>query len=123
MANMINWFEIPVMEFDRAQKFYENILGGKIQKQEFGNYLMGFLPVQSTGDLTGAIVCGEGYVPTEKGVLIYLNGGDDLNIVLSRVEKAGGKVVVPKTLINQDIGYFATFLDTEGNKIALHSSK
>lgn len=123
MANKINWFEIPVSDFDRAQKFYETILDSKIQKDKFGDYFMGFLPVPNKGDVTGAIVFGEGYVPSDKGVLLYLNGNDDLSIILSRVEKAGGKVIIPKTLIKEDVGYFATFSDTEGNKIGLHSNK
>jgi predicted enzyme related to lactoylglutathione lyase len=122
MANTINWFEIPVTDFDRAKKFYDNILNAQIKKDEFGGYLMGFLPA-GKGEVTGAIVFGEGYVPSDKGVLIYLNGGDDLNNILSKVENAGGKILVPKTLISEEIGFYGTFFDTEGNKIALHSSK
>jgi predicted enzyme related to lactoylglutathione lyase len=123
MANTINWFEIPVLDFERAKNFYGDILEVKIEKTEMGGDLMGFLPVQNRGDVSGAIVFGNNYVPSDKGVLIYLNGGEDLNGILSRVEKAGGKIVVPKTLITEDIGYFAIFFDTEGNKIALHSGK
>ncbi len=123
MANNINWFEIPVLDFERAKKFYDVLFNASIEKSEWGSYSMGFFPVQNPGDLGGAIVCGEGVEPSDKGVLIYLNGGNDLNSILSKVEAAGGKVIVPKTLIKEDIGYFATFLDTEGNKIALHSMK
>jgi predicted enzyme related to lactoylglutathione lyase len=123
MASTINWFEIPVTDFERTKKFYENILSVQIKKTEIGSYIMGFLPAQDRSDVTGAIVFGEGYVPSDKGVLIYLNGGDDLNNILSKVENAGGKILVTKTLINEDIGFYGIFFDTEGNKIALHSSK
>jgi len=120
MANMINWFEIPAVDFDRAVKFYGAIFGTEIPKQKMQNYDMGFFPGER-GFVSGAVVHGDGYVPSDKGSLVYLNGGDDLGGVLSKVEKAGGKVVVPKTKITDEYGFFALFLDTEGNKVGLHS--
>jgi predicted enzyme related to lactoylglutathione lyase len=122
MAHTINWFEIPAKNFDRAVKFYSTILGVTMEKTNMMGFDMGFFPGQQ-GDVSGAVVCGEGYVPSDKGMLVYLNGGDDLNNVLSKVEAAGGKVAVPKTKITDEIGYFAIFMDTEGNKAALHSQK
>ena len=122
MKNAINWFEIPVTNFDRAKIFYENILGATMEKMDSPGYLMAFFPAQDQG-VSGAIIQGEGYVPSDKGALVYLNGSEDLNNVLSRVEKAGGKIVMPKKQINEQYGYFAIFHDTEGNKIALHSMK
>jgi predicted enzyme related to lactoylglutathione lyase len=56
-------------------------------------------------------------------VAIYLNGGDDLSVMLGRVEPAGGKVIFPKTLISEDNGFFAIFADTEGNAVGLWSKK
>jgi predicted enzyme related to lactoylglutathione lyase len=70
----------------------------------------------------GAIVQSDGYVPAANGSVVYLNGGDDLNVPLSRVEKAGGKVLLPKTPLGPN-GFMALFLDTEGNKIGFHSMK
>src|SRR2546428_13556595 len=122
MANMINWFEIPVSDFDRAENFYNQIFNFKMERNQMGDFLMGFFPYGS-GDVTGAIVKGKGYVPDGKGTLIYFNGGEDLSGILSKVDAAGGKVAVPKTLINEQIGFFAIFFDTEGNKLALHSTK
>jgi len=87
-----------------------------------GNDLMGFLPADPMqGGIGGAIIKGDGYEPCNKGTIVYLNGGDDLQVLLDRVEAAGGKVLTPKTHITEEIGYFAFFLDTEGNKVALHS--
>ena len=63
----------------------------------------------------------EDFLPARQGTLVYLNGGNDLTIVLTRVDDAGGKVLLEKTLITPEIGYYATFLDVEGNKVALHS--
>ena len=81
---------------------------------------MGFLPGFETGEVGGAIVEGEGYEPAASGSIVYLNGGDDLATPLSRVESAGGKVVVDKMDIGEN-GYIAQFMDTEGNRVALHS--
>lgn len=64
-----------------------------------------------------------GYKPTTDGAKIYLNGGEDLSVPLSKVEKAGGKVVMPKTKINDEIGFIDFFVDTEGNNMAFHSPK
>lgn len=89
---------------------------------QLGPNRMGFLIYDEEGGGIGvAIVQGEGYIPSEKGIRIYLNGGDDLNTVLHRVEGAGAKIVLPKTQIAPDLGYFAVFIDCEGNQLALHS--
>ena len=122
MAHAINWFEIPAKNFERAVKFYSTILGVSMEKSNMLGYDMGFFPSEQ-GEVAGAVVTADGYVPNDKGTVVYLNGGNDLNTVLSKVEKAGGKVAVPKTKITDEYGYFAIFIDTEGNKVGLHSSK
>ena len=120
MANAINWFEIPAANLDRACTFYGNVLGIDVHKQEIMGTVMGFLHNGEDG-VGGALVQGEGYVPTEDGALVYLNGGDDLSEPLAKVEAAGGSVVLPKTKISDEVGYFAIFKDSEGNKMAFHS--
>ncbi|MCU0611300.1 MAG: VOC family protein [Candidatus Eisenbacteria bacterium] len=120
MANVVNWFEIPVRDFPRATRFYEAILGAPLHQQQMGSHLMGFFPMEGEG-VGGAIVSGEGYTPSAHGTVAYLNGGADLSPILARIEPAGGMIQVPKTLITPDIGHFAMFLDTEGNRVALHS--
>ncbi len=121
MTNTIRWFEIPVEGFDRAKKFYEKLLGITIEEQEIGGALMGFLGNWQEG-VTGSIVKHEWYRPSENGVLIYLNAGDDLNPMLTRAEVGGGQVLMPKTKISDEVGFMAVFRDTEGNRIALHST-
>lgn len=121
MKNAINWFEIPVSNFDRAQAFYETILGSKLQIMEAMGMKSGFLPADmKEGGIGGCIIQGPGYEPSEKGTVAYLNGGDDLSIVLGKVEAAGGKVVLPKMAIGEN-GFMAHFIDCEGNKLGLHS--
>ena len=120
--NALNWFEIPVADFERAQGFYEKIFDFEMPVHEMGPMMMGFLPHDSeAGGVGGAICGGEGYSPSQSGTMVYLNGGSDLDTVLGRVEGAGGSVAAPKTLIAEDVGYFATFNDSEGNRVALHS--
>jgi predicted enzyme related to lactoylglutathione lyase len=121
MNNAINWFEIPASNFERAVRFYSDILTIDLHRETMMGTEMAFFP--SDNGVGGAVVRGDGYVPSDKGSLVYLNGGEDLSAALARVDKAGGKVIVPKTQISPEIGYFALFIDTEGNKVALHSPK
>lgn len=121
-ANAINWFEIPVDDFDRAKMFYERIFDYEMALMDMGPTRLGMLPFEEgKGAVGGAIVKAEDFLPARQGTLVYLNGGDDLTTVLMRVDDAGGKVLLEKTLITPEIGYYATFLDVEGNKVALHS--
>ena len=122
MANVINWFEIPAKNFDRACKFYSKVLGGDIHKVESPGKTLGFLPGTSPDSVGGCIAKGEGCEPSTKGSMVYLNGGDDLAKPLSRIVKSGGKIVMPKTAIGEN-GFMAVFNDTEGNRVALHSMK
>lgn len=118
--NAINWFEIPVKDFERANKFYATILAAELAPMQVGDSQMGVLPA-GKGGLTGAIIKEEGLEPANKGIVLYLNAGDDLNDILNRVEGAGGKVLSQKTQVSPEIGFVAYFLDTEGNKLGLHS--
>lgn len=122
MENFINWFEIPAIDFSRAVSFYKNILGIEIQETEMFGSKMGFFPSDGR-NVTGAIVQGEGYTPSADGVVVYLNGGSDLQNILDKIGSNGGEIIVPKTQISAEMGYFGMFIDTEGNKIALHSIK
>ena len=120
MANVINWFEIPASDFERAKKFYTSIFGAEMHTREMMGTKMAFLPMEGDG-VGGSICAGENYKPSAEGTVPYLNGGEDLTAMLNRVEPAGGKVITPKTKISDEIGHMAFFFDTEGNKIALHS--
>ncbi|MEP6596651.1 MAG: VOC family protein [Ginsengibacter sp.] len=123
MKNAINWFEIPVKNFDKAKKFYETILGADMQLMEAMGMKSAFFPAEmESGGIGGCIIQGEGSEPSPKGSLVYLNGGDDLDIPLSKVKAAGGKILLPKTEIGPN-GFMAHFTDTEGNKIGFHSMK
>lgn len=121
MHNAASWFEIPVADFDRAKRFYSTIYNFDMPEMVMGPVKMGILLHDRTnGGIGGAIVCGEGYVPSKMGAKVYLNGGSDLSVVLNRVVPAGGAIVVGKTAVG-DMGFIAIVEDTEGNYISLHS--
>jgi len=117
--DFISWFEIPAINFQQAVDFYNRIFNIDMETQFDGNYAMAFFPAEK--GIGGAIVTGPNSIPGIIGPLLYLNAGKDLNQILNRVEAAGGRIVMTKTLINPESGYFAIFIDSEGNKLALHS--
>lgn len=122
MTNSINWVEIPVLNFDRAKEFYSRIYDFEMHEMMMGPLRMGFLPMDADSQgVGGAIVQGDGFVPTALGTKVYLNGGKNLMTVLNRVIAAGGEIILAKTQINDEFGYYAVFEDTEGNHISLHS--
>lgn len=122
--NCINWFEISVNDIQRATQFYETIFGIKLHSQDMMGMKMAFFPYEpGSGKVSGALVQGSMHKPSTEGVKLYLNGNPDLSVVLEKIEDAGGKIVMPKTKITDDIGYMAFFADPEGNTIALHSQK
>lgn len=120
MSSMADIFEIPATDLDRAVNFYSKVFDISIEKMEFPEMKMGLFPYEGR-DTVGVIAQGEGYIPSSSGVTLYLNAGDDLQAVLSRVERNGGSVLVPKTPHADENGFFALFLDTEGNRLGLNS--
>lgn len=125
-THAINWFEIPVSQFDRARAFYSTILDVPITEMQLGGDRLGLLAFDAeNGGVGGAIVEGLDYVPSQRGCIIYLHCGEDLNEVLGRVINAGGRIERDKTPVSYelDLGFHAIFIDTEGNRIGLHSPK
>jgi uncharacterized protein len=124
--NVVGWFEIPVVNMERAITFYETVFGFKMERHEMGPLDMGWFPAVEGGlGSVGSLVRHEEYYkPSPDGVLVYFtaHSGDVAN-ELSRVAEAGGTVLVPRTLITEEIGYYGLFLDSEGNRIAVHSRK
>ncbi len=109
--------------FNKAKTFYETILSATMQPMEAMGMKSAFFPADlQNGSIGGCIIEGQGYEPSNKGSLVYLNGGEDLSVILSKVEAAGGKILLPKTAIGPN-GFMAHFTDTEGNKVGLHSMK
>ncbi|HXS57920.1 MAG TPA: VOC family protein [Hanamia sp.] len=122
--NAISWFEIPTSDLDRAVKFYETIFNTTLIPMDNDHIKMRMFPTEDpmTG-IGGALVYNESfYKPSATdGPLIYLNGNPDVQNILDKIEAAGGKIEVPKTVISPEYGDMAIFIDTEGNRIGLHS--
>lgn len=122
--NAVGWFEIPVTDMDRAISFYEKVFEFKIQKNVLGTLVMGWFPFQEDGlGSPGSLVYHpDFYKPSTEGTLVYFTAhSGDLSNEISRVEKAGGKVLQPKTQISPEHGFMALFIYSEGNRVALHS--
>ena len=123
MKNAISWFEIPATDLNRAQKFYETIFGIALNPLDMPNIKMRIFPLEDRMGVGGAIVDSGGFhkPSVTDGPLVYLNANPDVQHVLDKVEAAGGKIMVPKTEISPEYGCMAVMIDTEGNRIALHS--
>ena len=124
--NMVGWFEIPVENMERAIKFYETIFDIKLSLMKMGLMEMAMFPtIDKLPGAQGTLVYNkEHYKPSTDGTLIYFTSqAADLSVELSRVEKAGGKVLQEKKQISHDYGYMGLFIDSEGNRLAIHSKE
>jgi predicted enzyme related to lactoylglutathione lyase len=124
MASAISWFQIPATDIARAKRFYETVCG--IQFEQLlaspGMEMWGFPADWEQGEVSGALVCGEGAVPSATGTAVFLNADPDLQVMLGRVEPAGGRILVPRTAVGMEgAGHFAMITDTEGNTVGLYS--
>lgn len=121
-TNALNWFEIPVRDMTRAKKFYEEAFGIEMQEMNMMNMQMAMFPSQSPHS-GGALVKSDYHKPSAEGAIIYLNGNPDLQLVLDRINGAGGQITMPKTNIDPDTGNMAFFMDTEDNLLGIHSNQ
>lgn len=116
------WFEIPSLRLERAIAFYEKLLSVRLQAETMGPMRMAVFPHEAP-NTGGALVQAEGYRPSADSAVVYLNLSEDLATPLARVEAAGGKVLLGKTALPDCVGYFAQFLDSEGNRVGLYSQQ
>lgn len=122
--NAINWFEIPALDLERAFQFYSTVLNGNVRKGTFGNgdLILFNVPFNTGEAVGGSIVVRPDLKPTTEGCVLYLNAFGKLSEVVSKVEKAGGKVLVPEINLGK-FGFAAIIIDSEGNKIGLLSNE
>jgi predicted enzyme related to lactoylglutathione lyase len=123
-SNSLNWFEIPAADINRAKKFYENVFAIEMDDmgEMMGMKMAGFPSDMGNGKASGGLVEGPMHKPSSSdGAVVYLNANPSIQQVIDRIEPAGGKVVMPKTQISPEIGYMAFFIDSEGNRVALHA--
>ena len=121
-TNALNWFEIPVTDIDRAKAFYAQSFGVDMGETiDMMGMKMAFFPA-ADGKVSGGLAQSDMHKPSSDGSIIYLNANPSMETILENVASAGGTVVMPKMKISDEIGYMAFFLDTEGNKLGLHSN-
>jgi len=121
-TNALNWFEIPATDINRAKTFYETIFGISMEQTSMMGMDMAMFPYEGgNGKASGCLCKSEYHTPSQHGSLIYLNANPDMNGILEKIGEAGGNVIMPKTLISAEVGHMAMFIDTEGNRVALHS--
>ena len=120
VANQIVWVDIPVLDLDRAVRFYSAVLGAEVRKQEYPGMTIALLPDADSGDVSGCLFTKDDEKPSDRGMLVYLNAQGRLDEAVAAVESSGGKVLQPKHQIGPH-GFRAVVLDSEGNRVALHS--
>ena len=124
-VNALNWFEIPATDIRRAKAFYENIFGISMGEViDMMGMQMAFFPYNpESGKVSGGIAQSDMHKPSQDGALVYLNANEaGMETILNRIAQNGGSVIMPKTQISPEIGYMAFFIDSEGNRMALHSN-
>jgi len=122
-ASAITWFEIPSRDLDHATRFYEDVLGVQLKPDAMGPTMKFSIFPADKGQPTGCVMHADGYRPSAEGTTVYLNLRDDLAKPLAKVEKAGGKVLQGRTALPENMGFYAQFLDSEGNRVGFFSPK
>jgi hypothetical protein len=121
-TNSLNWFEIPVTDMPRAKHFYQVVFSMHMDEQPMNGLQIAYFPFSpGSGKASGALVQSEWHKPSAEGAVIYLNANPNMDPILEKIEQEGGRIVMGKTQITPEIGHMAFFIDTEGNRIALHS--
>ena len=120
MQNTIHWVEIPTENIERAVAFYNQLLSIEMKVMEAMGMKTAFFPHTSENQSGGCLMQGPIYTPSTQGTIIYLSTKEDLQSSLNKIEGIGGKVALQKTALGPN-GFMAHIIDTEGNKIGLHS--
>lgn len=115
----IQWFEIPVYQFDKAKLFYEAVFNIELHTLDLGAQTMAVFPPELA---SGALCQGDWYHPSDRGVTLHVPV-DDIERALERVEAMGGSIIQPKKLISSELGYMALISDCEGNRLALRAER
>ena len=123
VTHPIDWFEIPVRDMDRAQRFYETLFAAPMRRESIGGNSLALFG-DDPAAVGGCLLAGPtAPAPSESGTLVYLNAQPSLDAVLARLPEAGGRVLTPKVQLPGDMGCFAHIADSEGNRVGLHAER
>lgn len=120
VSNQVVWFDIPCKDLNRAIAWYSAVLGSTVVKEDYGEFSMGILP-HSDSTVGGCLAVLQDTEPSDRGILIYLNCEGRLEEAVSLVEENGGTIRVPIHVIGPH-GRRAIVIDSEGNRVALHTT-
>ena len=126
MKHAASWFEIPVSDYERAKKFYSAVFEAELGEMDVAGSKLAMLPSDQDPEVVGgALISSSDHAiaPSEQGSIVYLNANPNLQPFLDRAVAAGASVFIPKTLIGPDMGHFAQFRDSEGNRVGLYSKE
>ena len=120
MQDALNWFEIPVLDIERAQRFYEILLDISMRREVMAGQTLAVFP-HAEGHAGGALISGPmACAPSTDGCVVYLDAGPSLDAALARAGELGAKVLMSKVQLPADIGAIAHVVDSEGNRVGLH---
>lgn len=116
----ICWADIPVTDLDRAIAFYSAVLGKPVVKQAAGpDVEFGLLP-HADSNVSGCLAKMPDSAPAQTGPLLYFSVEGRLAEAADIARTGGGRVLVEPHPIGPH-GHRAVILDSEGNRVALHS--
>lgn len=122
MQSAIRWFEIPTTQLDRAQAFYEAVLGRPMRRENMGPSQGAVFAYDAPQGVGGALLMGPSAPqPAATGTLVYLDAAPALDAALARVLEQGGSVALPRQTLPAGMGYFAHILDLDGNRVGLYA--
>jgi len=123
MKNAISWFEISTTDLDKAQTFYEAVLGRPLRREDMGPSSLAVFPYDKAGaGVGGALLCDPSAPkPGSGGTLVYLDASPSLDAALARVTPAGGQIALPRQALPPGMGFFAHIVDLDGNRVGLHA--
>ena len=116
-VNFGAFFEIPVVDMERAINFYQALLDIEFERGSIHGYDMAFFPFNENGaGISGALVQGDVYKPSIDGVFLYLLV-DDIEAVLRKAVELGSEILLEKT--EAEFCFVAEIKDPEGNRMCL----
>ncbi len=118
-ANTLCWTDIPVVDLDRAIKFYADVLGKPVRKESMEGFALGLLPHEEQNS-SGCLVVSDEMKPSRNGPLVYLSVDGRLDEAVKAARAGGGEILQDKHQIGP-YGFRAIIVDSEGNRIALHA--
>ncbi|MBV7544285.1 VOC family protein [Acidovorax sp. sic0104] len=124
MQNAITWFEIPTTQLERAQAFYEKLLGRPMNRQTMDTSEMAIFAYEPEAGVGGALThYPEAPQPSAHGTVVYLDAMPSIGAALERAVAQGARVVIPRTPLPPGMGFFAHIVDLDGNRVGLHAAQ